>query len=133
MQGVNKVIILGTVGKDPIFRYTAGGKGVANFSLATNEEWGTGEAKEKRTEWHSIVVWGKAAEYVGSYIVKGCKVYVEGKLQTRSYEDKDGKKVWKTEINAFTVQSILAKKKDEEPHAIQPDIVEELNDEDCPF
>ena len=106
MAGINKVIIVGNLGRDPEVRYTASGSAVANFSVATSETWNdksTGEKKE-RTEWHRIVAWDKLGEICGKYLSKGRQVYVEGKLQTRSYDDKDGVKRYTTEIIAQDVQ-----------------------------
>jgi single-strand DNA-binding protein len=104
MKSVNKVILIGHVGKAPEIRYTQGGAPVANFSLATNEYWSssTGERQE-RTEWHRIVAWRKLAEICQEYVQKGSLLYVEGKLQTRSYEDRDGVKRYITEIQASNI------------------------------
>jgi single-strand DNA-binding protein len=107
---LNKVTLIGNVGKDPEVRNTQGGKVVANFSIATSESWTdktSGERSEK-TEWHNIVVWGPLAEIVEKYVQKGSKLYIEGKLQTRSWE-KDGKKNYTTEIvlQGFGAQLIL--------------------------
>lgn len=102
---VNKVILIGNLGRDPEIRYTQGGQPVANFTLATNERWtGKDGERQERTEWHKIVVWGKQAELCAEYLSKGRKVYLEGRLQTRDWEDKDGNKRWTTEIVANTVQ-----------------------------
>ena len=99
-RGVNRVTLLGTMGKDPEVRYTESGTAVANFSLATNESWKdkNGEMQEK-TEWHQIVIWGKLAEICGQYCHKGKQLYLEGKIQTRKWQDKDGNDRWTTEIN----------------------------------
>jgi single-strand DNA-binding protein len=106
MAGINKVIIVGNLGRDPEVSYTASGAAVAKFSVATSETWKdktTGEKKE-RTEWHRIVAWDKLGEICGKYLAKGRQVYVEGKLQTRSYDDKEGIKRYSTEIVAQDVQ-----------------------------
>ncbi len=111
MAGINKVIIVGNLGADPEVRYTPSGSAVANFSVATSESWkdkNTGEKKE-RTEWHRIVVWGKLGELCGEYLSKGRQVYVEGRLQTRSYDDKEGVKRYMTEIIATDVQFLGSK------------------------
>jgi single-strand DNA-binding protein len=107
MAGVNKAILIGNLGRDPELRYTQGGQAVANFTLATTENWTnkSGE-REDRTEWHRIVVWGRVAELCAQYLSKGRTVYVEGRIQTREWEDKDGQKRRTTEINAQTVQFI---------------------------
>ncbi len=105
MAGVNKVIIIGRLGRDPEMRYTPDGTAVANFSVATSETWTdkqTGEKKE-RTEWHRVVAWRRLGEICGEYLSKGREVYVEGKLQTRSWEQ-DGVTRYMTEIQATTVQ-----------------------------
>jgi single-strand DNA-binding protein len=101
MKSINKVTLIGHVGRQPEIRYTQGGAPVANFSIATNEYWtnNTGERQE-RTEWHKIVAWGKLAEFCQEYIQKGSYLYVEGRLQTRNYEDRDGVKRYVTEIRA---------------------------------
>ena len=101
MKSINKVTLIGHVGRAPEIRYTQGGAPVANFSLATNEYWtsNTGERQE-RTEWHKIVAWGKLAEFCQEYIQKGSYLYIEGKLQTRNYDDRDGIKRYVTEIRA---------------------------------
>ncbi len=111
MAGINKVIIIGRLGNDPEVRYTPSGAAVAKFSVATSEEWkdkNTGEKKE-RTEWHRITAWGKLGEICGEYLAKGRQVYVEGRLQTSSYDDKDGVKRYSTEIVASDVQFLGSK------------------------
>jgi single-strand DNA-binding protein len=105
MAGINKVILIGNLGRDPEVRYTPDGTAVANFSIATSDEWtdkATNEKKE-RTEWHRIVAWRRLGEICGEYLSKGRQVYVEGKLQTRSWE-KDGVTRYTTEIIASDVQ-----------------------------
>ncbi|MGI9431476.1 MAG: single-stranded DNA-binding protein [Myxococcota bacterium] len=105
MAGVNKAILVGNLGRDPELRYTANGQPVCTFSLATTENWMSREGKrEERTEWHRIVVWGKAAENCANYLAKGRQVYLEGRIQTNEWEDKEGQKRKTTEINAQTVQ-----------------------------
>lgn len=108
MSGVNKVIILGRLGQDPELKYTPNGAAVCNFSVATSETWNDKNSgqKQEKTEWHRVVVWGKLAELCGQYLSKGRQAFVEGKLQTRSWDDKDGSKRYATEINALTVQFI---------------------------
>jgi single-strand DNA-binding protein len=105
MASINKVILIGNLGRDPELRYTAGGQPVASFSVATNERWNDREGKpQERTEWHRIVVWGKQGENCANYLAKGRTVYIEGRLQTREWEDKEGQKRQTTEIVAQTVQ-----------------------------
>ena len=105
-MSVNKVILVGNLGKDPEVRFTSGGSAVANFSIATSEVWNDRDGKrQERTEWHNIVVWGKQAEHCGQYLSKGRQVYVEGSIRTRSYDDKNtGAKRYITEIVAQRVQ-----------------------------
>ena len=101
-KSVNKVILVGNVGKDPEVRYSQSGTPVANFSLATNERFkDRNDEWQERTEWHSIVAWKRLAEIVGEYVGKGSKVYVEGKLQTTSWEDRQsGERKYRAEIVA---------------------------------
>jgi single-strand DNA-binding protein len=105
MSGVNKVIVVGRLGADPELKYTSGGQAVTRLSVATSETWTdkSGERQE-RTEWHRVVVWGKPAEACGKHLAKGRQVYLEGRLQTKSWEDKEGQKRYTTEIVASTVQ-----------------------------
>ncbi len=104
MASINKVILIGNLGNDPEVRYTSGGAAVANFNIATNESWVKEGQKEERTEWHKIVCWNKTAELCGEYLSKGRTVYIEGRLQTREWEDKDGNRRYTTEVVAQTVQ-----------------------------
>src|SRR4051812_3649523 len=104
-MSVNKVILVGRLGQNPEVRYTPSGAAVANFSLATNENWTDKSGqKQERTEWHRIVVWGKLAELCNQYLSKGRQAYIEGRLQTREWTDKDGNKKYTTEVQAQTVQ-----------------------------
>jgi single-strand DNA-binding protein len=105
---VNKAILVGNLGSDPEVRYTPSGRPVATFSIATNERWtdkNTGE-KQERTEWHRIVAWGRLGEICGEYLSKGKQIYIEGRIQTRSWEDRDGNKRYTTEIVAQTMQML---------------------------
>ena len=107
-RGVNKAIIIGTLGQDPDVRYTASGGAVVNVSVATNESWKdkqTGEAQE-RTEWHRIVVFGKLAEICAQYLKKGSQVYFEGRIQTRKWQDQSGNDRYSTEIIANDMQML---------------------------
>ena len=105
MAGVNKVILVGNLGKDPELRQTPQGMAVANFPVATSETWNDKEGqKQERTEWHRIVVWGKLGELCSKYLAKGRKAYVEGRLQTRSWDGQDGQKRYTTEVVATAVQ-----------------------------
>ena len=110
-RGINKVILIGNLGNDPDVRYTASGAAVANISLATAESWKdreTGEQQE-RTEWHRIVFFGRLAEIVSEYLRKGSQIYVEGRLQTRKWQDKDGNDRYTTEIVANEMQMLGSK------------------------
>jgi single-strand DNA-binding protein len=105
MASINKVILIGNLGRDPELRYTQGGSAVTNFTLATNEKWKDKDGNnQERTEWHRIVVWGRSAENCAQYLQKGSSVFIEGRLQTREWEDKEGNKRQTTEINAASVQ-----------------------------
>lgn len=98
-RSVNKVMLIGNLGKDPELRYTNSGVAVATFSLATNESWRDPDGNmQERTQWHNAVAWRKLAEICGEYLKKGSKVYVEGRLQYRNYDDKNGVKRFVTEI-----------------------------------
>lgn len=103
--GVNKVILIGNLGADPELRYTSGGSAVADLRLATSRKYTTKDGNSKEdTQWHRIVVWGKQAEHCKEYLSKGRQVYVEGRLQTRQWEDRDGNKRYTTEVVAERVQ-----------------------------
>ena len=107
MASVNKVILLGNLGRDPETRYTTGGDAVTNLNIATSEQWKdkSGE-KQERTEWHRVVLFGRQAEVAGEYLKKGRSVYIEGRLQTRKYTDKDGVEKYSTEVVADRMQLI---------------------------
>ena len=105
MASINKVIIIGNLGNDPDLKHTPAGKAVANVSVATNKSWKNDAGVEQNAvEWHRIVVWGKTAENVARYLKKGSPAYFEGEIQTRKWEDKDGKTNYTTEIHAHVVQ-----------------------------
>lgn len=107
-MSINKVILVGRLGQDPELKYTPSSMAVCNFTLATSDSWTDKSGqKQEKTEWHRIVVWGKLAELCGQYLAKGRQAYVEGSLQTRSWEQ-DGQKKFMTEINAKTVQFLGA-------------------------
>src|SRR5436190_18851452 len=102
--GVNKVILIGNLGADPEVRFTPGGQAVANFRIATSDSWTDKNGQQQeRTEWHRIVVWGKLAELCGEYLKKGRQCYVEGRLQTREWTNKENQKQWTTEVVAQQV------------------------------
>ena len=140
-MGLNKVMLIGNLGRDPEVRYTTNGTAVANFTLATNERWldqATGERKE-RTEWHRIVVFGKQAEIAGEYLRKGRQVYVEGALQTREWTDREGNKRYTTEVRALNFQMLgsrgerteAAGAPEEAPATAEPEAA--FEDDDVPF
>ena len=114
MAGVNKVILIGNLGKDPEVRYMPSGGAVSNTSLATSETWKdkNGE-KQERTEWHNIVFFEKLAEIAANYLRKGSKIYVEGKLQTKKWQDKEGNDRYTTQVVVQTMQMLDGKKHDE--------------------
>ncbi|RMG49847.1 MAG: single-stranded DNA-binding protein [Gammaproteobacteria bacterium] len=107
-RGINKVILIGNLGADPEVRYTASGSAVANLRIATSESWkdkNTGETQE-RTEWHRVVMFGRLGEIAGEYLRKGSKVYIEGRLQTRKWQDQGGQDRYTTEIVANEMQML---------------------------
>jgi single-strand DNA-binding protein len=138
-MSVNKVILVGRLGRDPETRYTSSGQAVCNFTLATDESFRdrSGE-RQKRTEWHRIVLWGKLAEIAQQYLRKGALVYIEGRIQTRQWDDRDGNKRTSTEIVA-NVMRMLGPRADTavEAEPVPPDQEEasspEISDEDIPF
>src|SRR5215470_11260206 len=107
MASVNKVILVGNLGRDPETRYTTGGDAVTNIRVATTDTWKdkNGE-KQERTEWHTVVFFGRQAEIAGEYLKKGSQVYIEGRLQTRKWQDKEGKDRYTTEIVADRMQML---------------------------
>ena len=107
MSGVNKVILVGNLGANPEMRFTQGGQAVANLRIATSERWTDRNGqKQETTEWHRVVVFGKQAEIVGQYLTKGRQVYIEGRLQTRQWQDQQGQKRYTTEVVAQRVQML---------------------------
>lgn len=138
MRGVNKVILIGNLGKDPEMRYLPSGQAVVKFSLATNAK-----RKDKSgqvidiTDWHNIVTFGRTAEVCNQYLKKGSPIYLEGRIQTRSYDDKDGNKRWITEIIAQTIQMLGRKGEpgEEASEEMEEPLVEgsKTEDEDIPF
>lgn len=110
MASLNKVMLIGNLGKDPEVRYTASGQAVASFSLATSEKFkGKSGEWEERTEWHNITLWGKLAEIAGEYLSKGKTVYIEGRLQTRKWQDKSGNDRYTTDIVGDKMQMLSPK------------------------
>jgi len=110
MASLNKVMLIGNLGKDPEVRFTASGQAVASFSLATSEKFkGKSGEMEERTEWHNITLWGKLAEIAGEYLSKGKTIYIEGRLQTRKWQDKSGNDRYTTDIVGDKMQMLSAK------------------------
>ena len=110
MASLNKVMLIGNLGKDPEVRYTAAGTAVASFSLATSEKFKNKNGEwEERTEWHNITLWARLAEIAGEYLAKGKTVYIEGRLQTRKWQDRDGKDRYTTEIVGEKMQMLSGK------------------------
>ena len=109
-KGVNKAVILGNVGNDPELRFMSNGKAVANFTVATSEQWKDQQGqKQERVEWHRMVAYDKLAEIIGQYVKKGSKLYLEGKLQTREWTDQQGQKKYTTEIIVSEMQMLDGK------------------------
>ena len=134
-RSLNKVLLIGHLGKDPEVSYTASGVAVARFSIATNEKWKDQEGNaQERTEWHNIVAWRKLAEICGQYIKKGSKVYIEGRIQTRSWDDKNtGVKRYTTEIIADDLIMLDAKGVDASTTDQITEEPSEPEKEDLPF
>jgi len=136
--GVNKVILVGNLGRDPEVRYTASGTQVATFSLATSMSWTdkkSGERQE-RTEWHRVVAWDRLGQFCGEYLQKGRQVYVEGRLQTREWEDREGNRRYTTEIVAQNVVLLGGPGREErvpEPEPEAPGDSTALPEDDIPF
>lgn len=127
MSGINKVILIGNIGKDPETKYLPSGDPVTSFSIATSETWKKDGQKQERTEWHNIICFKRLAEIASEYLRKGSKVYVEGSLRTQSWE-KDGKKHYRTEIVAREMQMLDGKGEDRKPAAVSYD-----DDDSVPF
>ena len=143
MAGINKAILIGNLGRDPEVRYTPSGLAVANFNIATSERWkdrDTGEMNE-RTEWHRIVAFGKLGEICGEYLSKGKQVYIEGRIQTREWEDRDGNRRYTTEIVASDMKMLGAREsRDTDRPSMEPPTPDysgpsdsEIQDDDIPF
>lgn len=119
-RGLNKVLIIGNVGRDPEMRYTPSGRPVTSFSVATSRSWTSGEGeRHEETEWFNVVAWGNLAEICKSHLSKGQQVYIEGRLQTRSWEDENGKKHFRTEVVANEM-IILGDRHHHDPHSNEP-------------
>lgn len=145
MASVNKAILIGNLGKDPELRYTSSGQAVASFSLATTDRYKDKDGNwQERTDWHNIVVWGRQGETAKEYLSKGRSAYIEGRIQTRSYDDKEGNKKWITEIVANRVQFLGGRGEgdkssgdasgsgSDEPQTVSEPLVNQ-EDDDLPF
>jgi len=138
-RSINKVILIGNLGQDPELRYTSAGVPVATFTLATNESWKDQDGNlQERTQWHNIIAWRKLAEICGEYLKKGSRVYIEGRIQYRNYDDKNGIKRYVTEIIADQMMMLDTKGASQvNGTSIAPNVTEENLDaektEDLPF
>lgn len=134
-MSINKVILIGNVGRDVELRHTPGGAAVARFSLATNEVWKDKNGqRQEHTEWHNIVAWGKLAEFCGTYVSKGRQLYVEGTLRTRTYDDEKGNRRFFTDVRAGVIQLLGPRPQGlESGGAAEPQDFPPDNDDDVPF
>lgn len=137
MSSVNRVILLGNVGRDPEIRYTQAGEPIANFSLATSERWtGKDGQKQEKTEWHRVEVFGKAAQVCRDYVQKGKQLYIEGSIHTDEWTDKDGNKRSTTKVKVSGPNSrvvLLGPKRDAEHGVGGHEIADEVPDSEVPF
>jgi single-strand DNA-binding protein len=148
MGSVNKVILVGNLGRDAELRYTPGGAAVATINMATTEVWNDkGGQRQEKTEWHRVVLWGKSAESLAEYLTKGKQIYVEGRLQTRQWDDKDGNKRYTTELRGDRIVLLgggsgggrsagsMSRSTGDESMGGHPpsDVAEPLTDDDIPF
>jgi single-strand DNA-binding protein len=132
-RGLNRVMIIGNLGRDPDMRYTPGGRAVTTFTVACSRAWNNSEGeRHEETEWFNVVSWGKLAETCKQYLIKGSLVYVEGRLQTRSWDDNDGKKHSRTELVANEM-IILDRSKTAHPAAEHPQADVPEHDDEFPF
>ena len=134
-RSVNKVILIGNLGRDPEVRFTSGGTPVANFSIATSEQWKNAEGEQQEhTEWHNLVAFRRLAEICGEYLHKGSRIYVEGKIRSRSWEGQDGQKRYRTEVIIDDMMMLDSRGEPGKAAAadsgFQPD---EISDDDIPF
>lgn len=138
MASVNKVILIGNLGADPELRYTSGGQAVADLRVATSRRWqGKDGSQQEDTQWHRVVVWGKTAEQCKEYLSKGRQAYIEGRLQTRAWEDRDGNKRYTTEVVAQQVLFLGGRggsgASSEPPPPSDQSMPSDLGDDDIPF
>jgi len=131
---VNKVILIGNLGADVECRYTQNGTCVANFNMATTETWTKDGNREEKTEWHRVVAFGRLGEICGEYLSKGSKIYIEGKIQTRQWEDKDGQKRYTTEIVAREMKMLSSRNNSDHGGGYdEPPMPEPSMGDDVPF
>jgi single-strand DNA-binding protein len=134
---INKAILIGNLGADPEVRYTQTGTAVANFNVATTESWVKEGVKEEKTEWHRVVAFGRLGEICGEYLSKGSKVYVEGRIQTRQWDDRDGNKRYTTEIVAREMKMLSPKNAGDNAssggYSDEPPMPEPMMGDDVPF
>jgi single-strand DNA-binding protein len=133
---LNKVMVIGNLGKDPEMRYTPSGAAVTSFSVAVNRQWNGQDGPHKETEWFNVVTWNKLAEACSQILTKGQKVYVEGRLQTRSWDGQDGQKHYRTEVVAGTVQFLDSRSQrpgTTAPAAGDEEFTGEVEPDDLPF
>jgi single-strand DNA-binding protein len=144
MGSVNKVILVGNLGRDAELRYTPGGAAVATINMATTEVWNDKQGqRQEKTEWHRVILWGKQAESLQEYLTKGKQIYVEGRLQTRQWDDKDGNKRYTTEIKADRITLLggggggrgggMARAEASASGGIDEPPMEPITDDDIPF
>ncbi len=132
---INKAILIGNLGADPEVRYTQSGAAIANFNLATTESWTKDGKKEEKTEWHRIVAFARLGEICGEYLAKGSRVYIEGRIQTRQWDDKDGNKRYTTEIVAREMKMLTPRgtTSSDSGYEEQPPLPEPTMGDDVPF
>ncbi len=132
-RGLNKVMIIGNLGRDPEMRYTPSGRPVTSFSVVTTRTWTSGEGeRHEESEWFNVVAWGNLAEICSQYLKKGQQVYIEGRLQTRGWEDEEGKKHYRTEVVASEM-IVLGDRRGGPSSGPDPDVESENNEEDYAF
>ena len=132
VNSLNKVMLIGRLGKDPDVRYTTNGDAVADISIATSEKFKKGDDYQEKTEWHKCVIWGQKAEFAKTYLKKGQLIYVEGKLQTRKWQDKDGNNRYSTEVQVFTLTT-LGKSEFSQPTSQPNQPTSQSGEDDIPF
>jgi len=130
---LNKAILIGNLGADPEVKYTQSGTAIANFNIATTESWTKDGKKEEKTEWHRIVAFARIGEICGEYLSKGSKVYIEGRIQTRQWDDKDGNKRYTTEIVVREMKMLSTQRESSGHQEEQPPLPEPTMGDDVPF